>query len=57
MHSLLHQAFASSLTGTLASHAVLKGVGVGDETATVLGASLTWLYKGSALTSGLKTLL
>ncbi|KAK3798382.1 hypothetical protein RRG08_063392 [Elysia crispata] len=42
------QAFASSITGTLASHAVLKGVGVGDETASVLGASLTWLYKDGA---------
>ncbi|GFS10944.1 UPF0420 protein C16orf58-like protein [Elysia marginata] len=42
------QAFASSIVGTLASHAVLKGVGVGDETATVLGASLTWLYKDGA---------
>lgn len=42
------QAFASSIVGTFASHAVLKGVGVGDETATVLGASLTWIYKDGA---------
>ncbi|XP_059174146.1 RUS family member 1-like isoform X2 [Physella acuta] len=42
------QAFASSITGTLAAHAVLKGVGVGDETATVMGATLTWLLKDGA---------
>lgn len=39
------QAFASSITGTLAAQAVLKGVGVGDESATVLAATLTWLLK------------
>ncbi|KAH9518633.1 rus1 protein C16orf58 [Bulinus truncatus] len=39
------QAFASSITGALAAHAVLKGVGVGDETATVLGATISWLLK------------
>ncbi|CAG2228046.1 RUS1 family protein homolog,RUS1 family protein C16orf58 homolog,RUS1 family protein C16orf58 [Mytilus edulis] len=39
------QAFCSSITGTLAHQAVLKGVGVGDETATVLAATLTWLLK------------
>ncbi|KAK3085163.1 hypothetical protein FSP39_025248 [Pinctada imbricata] len=39
------QAFASSITGTLAAQAVLKGVGVGDESATVLGATMTWLLK------------
>ncbi|XP_012944155.1 RUS family member 1 [Aplysia californica] len=42
------QAFASSITGTLAAYAVLKGVGVGDETATVLGATMTWLLKDGA---------
>ncbi|ELU07084.1 hypothetical protein CAPTEDRAFT_141059, partial [Capitella teleta] len=39
------QAFASSITNTLATQAVLKGVGVGDEQATVLAATLTWLMK------------
>ncbi|XP_053375409.1 RUS family member 1-like [Mercenaria mercenaria] len=39
------QAFASSITGTLAAQAVLKGYGVGDESATVLAATLTWLLK------------
>lgn len=39
------QAFASSITGTLAAQAVLKGVGVGDENATVLAATMTWILK------------
>ncbi|CAH8509964.1 unnamed protein product [Schistosoma turkestanicum] len=39
------QAFASSITGTLASQAVLIGVGVGNSSATVLSASLTWMFK------------
>ncbi|XP_013405479.1 RUS1 family protein C16orf58 homolog [Lingula anatina] len=39
------QAFASSITGTLATQAVLKGVGVGDESATPLAATITWLLK------------
>ncbi|KAI6242245.1 hypothetical protein M3Y99_00266100 [Aphelenchoides fujianensis] len=39
------QAFASSLSGTFATAAVLKGAGVGDETATVLAASLSWVLK------------
>uniref|UniRef100_UPI00398E4E4A RUS family member 1-like n=1 Tax=Pristiophorus japonicus TaxID=55135 RepID=UPI00398E4E4A len=39
------QAFASSITGTLATQAVLKGVGVGDNTATVAAASITWILK------------
>ncbi|XP_067883344.1 RUS1 family protein C16orf58 homolog isoform X3 [Heterodontus francisci] len=39
------QAFASSITGTLATQAILKGVGVGDNTATVAGASITWILK------------
>ena len=43
---IFFQAFCSSITGTLAHQAVLKGVGVGDETATVLAATLTWLLKG-----------
>ncbi len=39
------QAFASSITGTLATEAVLKGVGVGDKNATALAATVTWLLK------------
>ncbi|KAK5974258.1 UPF0420 protein C16orf58 [Trichostrongylus colubriformis] len=39
------QAFASSMTGALATEAVLKGAGVGDQTASALAASLTWLAK------------
>lgn len=39
------QAFASSITGTLAAQSVLKGFGVGNESATLLGATLTWLLK------------
>ncbi|XP_053116753.1 RUS family member 1 [Hemicordylus capensis] len=39
------QAFASSITGTLATQAMLKGVGVGDETSTVTAATVTWILK------------
>ncbi|XP_028560929.2 RUS family member 1 isoform X2 [Podarcis muralis] len=39
------QAFASSITGTLATQAVLKGVGVGDEASTVTAATVTWILK------------
>ncbi|XP_067933462.1 RUS family member 1-like [Watersipora subatra] len=39
------QAFASSITGTLATQAMLKGVGVGDESATALAATMTWILK------------
>uniref|UniRef100_A0A8D2IXX8 Chromosome 16 open reading frame 58 n=1 Tax=Varanus komodoensis TaxID=61221 RepID=A0A8D2IXX8_VARKO len=42
------QAFASSITGTLATQAVLKGVGVGDETSTVTAATVTWILKGGS---------
>lgn len=41
------QAFCSSITGTLATLAVLKGVGVGDSTATPLAATITWMLKGA----------
>lgn len=40
------QAFCSSITGMLATLAILKGVGVGDSTATPLAAALTWMFKG-----------
>ncbi|KAL8559418.1 hypothetical protein ACOMHN_045215 [Nucella lapillus] len=39
------QAFASSLSGSLATHSLLHGMGVGDESATVLAATFTWLLK------------
>eukprot|EP00795_Rhopilema_esculentum_P015616 gene15616-6898_t len=39
------QAFCSSITGTLATRAVLKGYGVGDETATATAATITWMLK------------
>ncbi|XP_054710588.1 RUS family member 1-like isoform X2 [Uloborus diversus] len=43
-------AFASSISGSLCTHAVLKGVGVGDESASVLSATITWLIKdGTAM--------
>ena len=45
------QAFCSSITGTLATMAVLKGVGVGDSSATPLAATLTWMLKGINSTS------
>ncbi|KAK3750644.1 hypothetical protein QZH41_012811, partial [Actinostola sp. cb2023] len=39
------QAFCSSITGTLATQAMLKGYGVGDDKATVLAATITWLLR------------
>ncbi|KAM7371910.1 hypothetical protein PAMP_009110 [Pampus punctatissimus] len=39
------QAFSSSLSGTLATQASLKGVGVGDQEATVAAATVTWLLR------------
>jgi hypothetical protein len=42
----LYKAFCSSITGTLATHAVLKGVGVGDEKASAVAATVTWLLRG-----------
>lgn len=35
-------------SGTLATEAILKGVGVGDQTATPLAATVTWLLKDGA---------
>lgn len=40
------QAFSSSLSGTLATQASLKGVGVGNQEATVAAATVTWLLRG-----------
>ena len=42
------QAFASSISGSLATKAVLEGVGVGDENATSLSATITWLLRQGA---------
>lgn len=42
------QAFASSVSGSLATAAVLGGLGVGDSTATPLAATLTWILKDGA---------
>uniref|UniRef100_A0A8C8ICX8 RUS family member 1 n=2 Tax=Oncorhynchus tshawytscha TaxID=74940 RepID=A0A8C8ICX8_ONCTS len=39
------QAFASSLSGTLATQASLRGVGVGNQEATVAAATITWLLR------------
>ncbi|XP_041829665.1 RUS1 family protein C16orf58 homolog [Melanotaenia boesemani] len=39
------QAFSSSLSGTLATQASLKGVGVGNQEATVAAATATWLLR------------
>jgi len=42
------QAFCSSIVGQLATRAVLKGVGVGDASATPLVAALTWTLRDGA---------
>ena len=42
---LSFQAFCSSMTGTLATQAMLKGYGVGDEKATALAATMTWILR------------
>eukprot|EP00040_Diaphanoeca_grandis_P024426 m.134240 g.134240 ORF g.134240 m.134240 type:complete len:462 (+) comp29726_c0_seq1:197-1582(+) len=39
------QAFASSITGTLATHATLTGLGVGSDEATAASATVTYLMK------------
>lgn len=43
------QALASSVTGALATQAVLRGVGVGDRDASVAAATTTWILKGQRL--------
>ena len=42
------QAFASSVSGSLATAAVLGGLGVGDSAATTLAATITWILKDGA---------
>ena len=39
------QAFASSITNALAFSAILEGMGVGDEKASILSATFVWLIK------------
>ncbi|XP_026318268.1 RUS1 family protein C16orf58 homolog [Hyposmocoma kahamanoa] len=39
------QAFCSTITGTLATQEVLRGVGVGDTAITPLSATITWVLK------------
>ncbi|XP_035254848.1 RUS1 family protein C16orf58 homolog [Anguilla anguilla] len=39
------QAFCSSLSGTLSTQASLRGVGVGNQEATVAAATVTWLLR------------
>ncbi|PZC79670.1 RUS family member 1 [Helicoverpa armigera] len=39
------QAFCSTITGILATQEVLRGVGVGDTSATPLAATVTWVLK------------
>ncbi|XP_063285198.1 RUS family member 1 isoform X2 [Pelobates fuscus] len=39
------QAFASSVTGSLATHSLLRGSGVGDSTASVTAATITWILR------------
>ena len=39
------QALCSSLNGSLAQYSVLKTLGVGDGSATVLSATLTWILR------------
>eukprot|EP01135_Chromosphaera_perkinsii_P012050 Nk52_evm13s2578 gene=Nk52_evmTU13s2578 len=42
------QAFCSSITGALATQAILKGVGVGDSAATTAAAAATWMLRDGA---------
>lgn len=39
------QAFASTITGTLTTHSIMKGIGVGESSATPLAAAITWILK------------
>ena len=40
-----YKVFASTVMGTLTTHSVLKGVGVGESKATPLAAAITWILK------------
>ncbi|XP_076626425.1 RUS family member 1 isoform X1 [Colletes latitarsis] len=39
------QAFASTIMGTLTTHSIMQGVGVGEAEATPLAAAVTWILK------------
>ncbi|KZC09706.1 PREDICTED: RUS1 family protein C16orf58 homolog [Dufourea novaeangliae] len=39
------QAFASTIIGTLTTHSIMQGVGVGEAAATPLAAAITWILK------------
>ncbi|EFN84004.1 RUS1 family protein C16orf58 homolog [Harpegnathos saltator] len=39
------QAFASTIMGTLTTHSVMQGIGVGESNATPLAAAITWILK------------
>ncbi|XP_058819690.1 RUS family member 1-like [Topomyia yanbarensis] len=39
------QAFCSTISGTLTTHSILKGVGVGSDMANPLSATVTWVLK------------
>lgn len=39
------QAFSSTISHTLTTHAILVGVGVGNVEASALGAAVTWIFK------------
>lgn len=39
------QAFASTISGILATHSVLKGIGVGNDEINPLSATVTWVLK------------
>lgn len=39
------QAFASTIMGTLTTHSIMKGIGVGESSATPLAAAITWIMK------------
>jgi len=39
------QAFASTIMGTLTTHSIMRGIGVGESKATPLAAAITWILK------------
>lgn len=42
---VVFQAFCSTISAILTTHAIFKGVGVGDQTADALSAAVTWIMK------------
>lgn len=39
------QAFCSTICGTLCTHAILKGIGVGSDNVSAYSATVTWIFK------------